>query len=382
MERLIFRRGRHADLAGRDLLALLAHRFDDVARLEAQGIELLRVEPDPHCVIAGAEDGDIADAGQARELVDQVDRRVIAHVQAVILPVRRVERHDLQDRGVLFLDRDALGLNGLRQRRQRALNAVLHQHLVGVRIGADIESDRQGIGTVRGAGRLHVKHLVDAIDLGLDRQGDRIDHRLRARPGIAGGDLHGRRHDVRIFGDRQGVEGDPADEHDNDRQHIGEDRMLDEELRDHGAVVLLSVGARQLRDHFHAWRDSPEIADDDKIVGLEAGADHLKTADRLLRRLDITLLDDIVLVDDHEIKAALILADRPRGHEQGAPSHMSLRQPHAHKKPGQKVAVRVSQNAAHLEGAGGGVELRRDVFDMAVIGKAQSRSVTRHRPGP
>ena len=44
-------------------------------------------------------------------------------------------------------------------------------------------------------------------------------------------------------------------------------------------VPLLSVGARQLRRHFHAWRDPPEIADDDKIVGLEAGADHLKIAD-------------------------------------------------------------------------------------------------------
>ena len=116
------------------------------------------------------------------------------------------------------------------------------------------------------------------------------------------------------------------------------------------APVLLSVGARQLGGHFQAWRDSPEIADDNKIVGLEAGADHPKITDRLLRRLDIALFDDIVLVDDHEIKAALIFADRPRGHEQGDPSHMSLRQPDPHKQPGQKVAVRVSQNAAHLEG--------------------------------
>src|SRR5208282_5607143 len=135
------------------------------------------------------------------------------------------------------------------------------------------------------------------------------------------------------------------------------------------APVLLSVGARQLGDHFHAWRDSPEIADDNKIVGLEAGADHPKTTDRLLRRLDIALFDNIVLIDDHKIKRALIFADRPRRHEQGALSHMSARQPHSHKEPGQKAAVRVSQNAAHLDGPGGGVELRRDIFDVAVIGK-------------
>ncbi len=199
-----------------------------------QRIELVGVEPDAHGVTAGAEDGDVADARQAGEIVDEIDRRVIAHEQAVILPVRRIERHDLQDRGVLFLDGDALRLHRFRQRGQRAVDAVLHQHLIDVGICADIEGHRQRIGAVGGAGRLHVEHLIDAIDLQFDRQGDGVDHRLRARARIARRHLHGRRHDVRIFGDGERIDRDGADQHDHDGQHIGEDRMLDEEFRYHG----------------------------------------------------------------------------------------------------------------------------------------------------
>ena len=90
MEVLVLWRRRHADLAGRDLLALLAHRVDHILRDQAEGVELVGIEPDAHGVIAGTEHGDVADAGQTGEIVDEIDRRVIAHEQAVILPVREL----------------------------------------------------------------------------------------------------------------------------------------------------------------------------------------------------------------------------------------------------------------------------------------------------
>ena len=70
--------GRLADLAGGDLHVLLADRVDDVLRRQAAGLELLRVEPDPHAVVAGAEDVDVADAVDAAQLVADAQRGVVA----------------------------------------------------------------------------------------------------------------------------------------------------------------------------------------------------------------------------------------------------------------------------------------------------------------
>ena len=203
LELLARRRRRHADLAGGDLLALLLDRLDDVLRHQPARLQLVRIEPDPHRILAGAEHGDVADAGQARQLVPQVDGGVVGQEQAVVAGVRRRQRHEQQDRGRLLLHRDALVLHRLRQLRQRGRDAVLHQHLREVQVGADLEGDRQRIGAVGGAVGLHVEHVLDAVDLLLDRQRDGVDHGLGAGAGIAGGDLHRRRHDVGILRDRE-----------------------------------------------------------------------------------------------------------------------------------------------------------------------------------
>ena len=102
LELLVLRRRRHADLAGRDLLALLLDGVDHVLRHQTEGIELLRVHPDPHRILAGAHHRDVADAGQARQLVDQVDRRVVPHEEAVVLAVRRIQRHESAGSTVIF----------------------------------------------------------------------------------------------------------------------------------------------------------------------------------------------------------------------------------------------------------------------------------------
>ena len=138
-----------------------------------------------------------------------------------------------------------LRLHRPRQGRQRELHPVLHQNLIDVRIGADREGDRQDIGAVGRAGRLHVEHLVDAVDLVLDRQRDRVDHGLGARAGIARGHLDRRRHDVRVFRYRQAIERDRADDDQHDRQHVGEDGMLDEELRNHRRGSPLVIERRR-----------------------------------------------------------------------------------------------------------------------------------------
>ena len=202
LERLARGRGRRADLAGGDLLALLLQRLDHVLRHEPARPHLVGIEPDAHRVLAGPEHDDIADARQPGDLVLELDGREIGEIETVVALVRRGQRHDLQDRRRILLHDHALRLHRLRQRGQRARDPVLHQDLRDVEIDADLERHRQRVGAVGGAVGLHVDHALDAVHLLLDRQGDGVDDGAGAGAGITRGDLHGRGHDVGILRDR------------------------------------------------------------------------------------------------------------------------------------------------------------------------------------
>ena len=88
LEGLAVRRRRHADLAGCDLLALLLQRLDDVLHVEPARLHLAGVEPDAHRILAGAEHGGVADAGQPRDFILQPDGGEVAQIQAVVTGVR------------------------------------------------------------------------------------------------------------------------------------------------------------------------------------------------------------------------------------------------------------------------------------------------------
>ena len=79
-----------ADRTGRGLDILLLDGSRDVGDRKAQFCELVWIEPDAHRVV-GAEYLDIADAVDALELIEQVDRRVVLHEGTVIRAVRRIE---------------------------------------------------------------------------------------------------------------------------------------------------------------------------------------------------------------------------------------------------------------------------------------------------
>ena len=49
-------------------------------------------------------------------------------------------------------------------------DAVLHLHLRDIEIGADVEGHRDGEAPVGGRVRRHVEHVLDAVDLLLDRR--------------------------------------------------------------------------------------------------------------------------------------------------------------------------------------------------------------------
>ncbi len=77
-----------ADGPSGDLHVLLADGADDITRGQILGGDLVRVEPDSHGVVAGTEHLHVTRAGDARQDVLHLQRRVVADVNLVVLIVR------------------------------------------------------------------------------------------------------------------------------------------------------------------------------------------------------------------------------------------------------------------------------------------------------
>ena len=80
--------------------------------------------------------------------------------------------------------------------------------------------------------REHVEHVLDAVDLLLERRGHGFGNDLRVRARIGGAHDHGRRHHLRVLADRQPEERQRSGHDNHQRQHGREDRTIDEELRE------------------------------------------------------------------------------------------------------------------------------------------------------
>ncbi len=235
---------RRIEHARGDLDVLALQRVGDVERGQVQRLQPVGIEPDLHRIVAGAEDGDGADAVDAGQQILDLDVGVVGHEQRVARLVRRVEVHRQQDVGRALHHRDADLLHLLRQPRQRGRDPVLHLHLGDIEIGADVEGDRDGEAAVGGGVRGDVEHPLGAVDLLLDRRRHRVGHRLGAGAGKLAGDVDHRRGDLGILRDRQAREGDAAEDHEDERDHGGEDRAVDEEMRDAHGRGSAGVGLR------------------------------------------------------------------------------------------------------------------------------------------
>ena len=223
---------RRADRAARDLHVLLAQRLDDVARRHAERRELLRVEPDAQRIFALAEDDQISDAVEAQQDVAHARARVVGDIELVVCVVRRQHMNDHHQVGRTLVGGDALPAHLLGQPRLGDRNPVLHQHLRLVEVGAELEGDGELHRAVARRIGGHVEHVLDAVDLLLDRRRDGCRDGLGVGARIDGGDDDGRRRDLGILRDRQLRVGDGADDQEHDRQHRCEDRPVDEEMRE------------------------------------------------------------------------------------------------------------------------------------------------------
>jgi hypothetical protein len=89
-----------------------------------------------------------------------------------------------------------LELDLRRQLRDDRLHAIVDIDRVDVGIGAEFETYGESVRAVIAARALHVDHLVDADDLGLQRLGHRGLEHLRGGARIPRGDLDLGRHDI------------------------------------------------------------------------------------------------------------------------------------------------------------------------------------------
>ena len=89
-------------------------------------------------------------------------------------------------------------------------------------------AERDGDGELAVAGRLaaHVEHVLDAVDLLLERRRDGAGDGLGGCAGIGRRDLHRRRDDFRILRDRQDRERAETDQRHEDAEH-GREAMGD-----------------------------------------------------------------------------------------------------------------------------------------------------------
>src|SRR5262249_51669265 len=98
------------------------------------------------------------------------------------------------------------------------------------------ERDRQVVAAIVRALRRHVEHVLDAVDLLLDRGRNRVADDGGAGTRIRARNLYSRRRDLGILRDRQRLDGGYAREDDHQRDNDPENGTVDEE-RSHVGLI-------------------------------------------------------------------------------------------------------------------------------------------------
>ncbi len=199
------------------------------------------IEPNAHGVVAAAEDGDRADSIDAVEDVGDLQVGVVRDEECVARLVGRVEVDDHHQIGRRLGDGHTDVAHIGRQARLGDGDPVLHLHLRDIEVGAELERHLDGKLAVTRRVRRDVEHVLDAVDLLLQRSNDGCGNDVGAGAGILARDVDGRRRDLRILCNGQPPVGHRPQDHEDHGDHGGKYRPVDEELGDaHGPVPILN----------------------------------------------------------------------------------------------------------------------------------------------
>ena len=184
------------DLPGRINRILRLYGFDNFGNGDAKLGQLVRLDPAAHGILAGSKDRHAGNARYARQLVVQIDVRIVGQKNVVVSPFRRkeIDQHERGGCGFLYRDSVVDDVNG--QLRIRLVGTHLSQDLICARIGLDIEVGGQRHLTVVGVVGIHVVHVVHAAHLLFDRRGHGLLDGLSIGSGISRFHLNFRWRDV------------------------------------------------------------------------------------------------------------------------------------------------------------------------------------------
>ena len=231
-------------LPARYLQVLCAYGRQNIAGRHVQVGEPVRVQPDPHRIIAGAKDGYVADTLDPEKLVTDLTQAVVRDVELVVGLVRRLQEDDQKKIGAVLFRRDTEPLNFVRKTGLGDRDLVLDQDLRLIQISAEFEGNGDRQLTRRGSLAVDVQHVLDAVHLLLDRRRDRVRDHLRRRTRVLRRDHDRRRHDLGVLRNRQRGISDGADDHEQDRHHHRQDRLVDGEAAQiHSLVPVPGEGA-------------------------------------------------------------------------------------------------------------------------------------------
>lgn len=178
-------------------------RVVDLLDCHAQGSQPLGIKPNTDRIVTLTQVNNVANPLEPEQLVLHVNGRVIRHVDVVVAAVGGIEIDAQEDAWGLLLDGESLFLHGIGKLGNREVHPVLDGDQGLVEVGSDGESHDEVVGAGVVARRGHVQHVVNAVDLLLNRRRHRVSHDLGARSRIIDGHLHGWRNDVRILRNRE-----------------------------------------------------------------------------------------------------------------------------------------------------------------------------------
>src|SRR5256884_5141260 len=204
-----------------------------------------------------------------------------------------------------LFDRDALVDDVWRQLGRGLRVPHVHEHLVDVRIGSEVEAHSEIQLVAAGlAGRVHVEHVVHTAHLLLDGRGHRLFERHRVGARVVRGQQHLGRGDVRVLREGQLGHRDETDDHHEDGDDHRYDGPVDEELG-HGAL-LPGLGHGQLDPR--TGPDLVESLDDDPLARLQPLFDDPERADSLAE-LNPSHVYRLVGADDGDLMDPLQVLD-------------------------------------------------------------------------
>ena len=216
-------------MSGHNLDILVSDGVQNVRGGQVELFEPVRVQPNAHAVLTGAEDSHLTDARQPGQGILHIDDAVVGEEGLIEPVVVRVQADYKQDIGGDLPDGNALDLDAPGKLGERAVHLVLDEDERFIEVGAHIEGDRECISPVAPARGRHVNRLFDAIDRLFDGHSDRVRNDCRAGARVSGAHLNRRGRNRRILLLRQSIVTDESDNDSDEGKDIGKDRPLDEE---------------------------------------------------------------------------------------------------------------------------------------------------------